>query len=250
MRIIDTHVHVFDGGWPPESPPGLSNREMLAIMDELGIEQAWISPASALIRDFQKYNEALFEFTRLAPSRLRRFYVVNPMWLEEAVAEVHRVAGTMQADGLKLHPWLQAFSTMYPCVDRVVEAAVEHKLPMLFHDGTPPYSDSLQVANLAERFPGARIILGHAGLYDGYRAAIAAAKRHQNIYLCVCGPAIADTRAMIAALGPERILYGSDGGTRISKDTFIQRMRLIQEAAQDEKVARQILEENPRALVG
>jgi uncharacterized protein len=249
VRIIDTHVHLYDGGWPPESPPGLTNREMLALMDELGIEQVWLSPVSGLIRDFQKYNNDLFQFTRLAPSRLRRFYVVNPVWLEAAVEEIHRVAKTMEADGLKLHPWLQAFSAMYPCVDRVVEACVEHGLPMLFHDGTPPYSDSLQVANLAERFPAAKIILGHAGLYDGYRAAITAAKRHKNIYLCVCGPAISDTRAMIAALGPERILYGSDGGTRISRSTFIQRVKLIQEAAQDEKIARQILEENPRALL-
>lgn len=249
MRIIDTHVHLYDGDWPPETPTGLTNRQMLDLMDELGIEQVWISPVSGLIRDFQEFNDDLFEFTKIAPARLRRFYVVNPVHLEEAVKELHRVADTMNADGLKLHPWLQAFSAMYPCVDRVVAACVERHLPILFHDGTPPYSDSLQIANLAERFPQAKIILGHAGLYDGYRAAIAAAKRHKNIYLCVCGPAIADTRAMMAALGPERILYGSDGGKLVSKDTFIQRIKLIQEAAEDEKVARQILEQNPRALV-
>ena len=249
MRIIDTHVHLYDGGWPSGSADGLSNRQMLDLMDELGIEQVWISPVSGLIRDFQKFNDDLFEFTKIAPARLRRFYIVNPVFLDQAVAELHRVARTMNADGLKLHPWLQAFSVMYPCVDRVIEACVEHNLPILFHDGTPPYSDSLQIANLAERFPQAKIILGHAGLYDGYRSAIAAAKRHKNIYLCVCGPAIADTRAMIAALGPERIMYGSDGGKLASKPTFIQRIKLIEEAAQDKNIARQILEENPRVLL-
>ncbi len=249
MRIIDTHVHLYDGGWPPESPVGLSNRQMLDLMDELGIEQVWLSPISGAIRDFQKFNDDLFQFTSAAPSGLRRFYIVNPIWLDTAVEEVHRVANTMRADGIKLHPWLQAFSAMYPCVDRVIAACVEHDLPVLFHDGTPPYSDSLQIASLAERFPKAKIILGHAGLYDGYRAAIAAAKRHRNIYLCVCGPAIGDTRAMITALGPERILYGSDGGKLMSKDTFIQRIKLIHEAAQDEKIARRILEQNPRALL-
>lgn len=249
MRIIDTHVHLYDGGWPPESPVGLSNRQMLDVMDELGIEQAWLSPVSGLIRDFQKSNDNLFEFAKIAPARLRRFYVVNPVHLDQAVEELHRVADTMNADGLKLHPWLQAFSVMYPCVDRVIAACVEHDLPILFHDGTPPYSDSMQIASLAERFPVAKIILGHAGLYDGYRTAIAAASRHKNIYLCVCGPGIGDMRAMITALGPERILYGSDGGTRISRDTFIQRIKLIQEAAQVEAIARQILEENPRRLL-
>ncbi len=249
MRIIDTHVHLYDGGWPPETPTGLTNRQMLALMDELGVEQVWLSPVSGLIRDFQKFNDNLFEFTKIAPARLRRFYVVNPVHLKEAVQELHRVAGTMNADGLKLHPWLQSFSVMYPCVDRVMAAAVEHELPVLFHDGTPPYSDSLQIASLAERFPKAKIILGHAGLYDGYRSAIAAAKRHKNVYLCVCGPAIGDTRAMITALGPERILYGSDGGKLVSKDTFIQRIKLIHEAAQVENIARQILEENPGALL-
>jgi predicted TIM-barrel fold metal-dependent hydrolase len=249
VRIIDTHVHLYDGGWPPETATGLTNRQMLDLMDGLGVEQVWVSPVSGLIRDFQEFNNDLFEFTRIAPGRLRPFYVVNPVYLDEAIAELDRVAGAMGADGLKLHPWLQAFSVTYPCVDRVVEACVRHELPILFHDGTPPYSDSLQVASLAERFPEAKIILGHAGLYDGYRSAIAAAKRHKNIYLCVCGPAIADTRAMIATLGPERILYGSDGGKLVSKTTFVQRIKLIREAAQDEKIARQILEENPRALV-
>jgi uncharacterized protein len=249
MRRIDTHVHLYDGGWPPESPGGLSNRQMLDLMDELEIEQVWISPVSGLIRDFQAFNDKLFEFTRIAPTRLRRFYVVNPVYLDQAVDELHRVANTMDADGLKLHPWLQAFSVTYPCLDRVVAVCVEHNLPILFHDGTPPYSDSLQIAGVAERFPKAKVILGHAGLYDGYRSAIAAARRHKNIYLCVCGPAVGDTRAMISALGPDRILFGSDGGKLVSKDTFIQRIKLIQEAAQNQKVARQILEENPRALL-
>jgi predicted TIM-barrel fold metal-dependent hydrolase len=249
MRIIDTHVHLYDGAWPPGSASGLTNRQMLDLMDELGIEQVWVSPVSALIRDFQQFNDHLFEFTKIAPSRLKRFYVVNPNHQEAAVEELHRVANTMDADGLKLHPWLQAFSVTFPCVDRVIAACVEHDLPILFHDGTPPYSDSLQIASVAEHFPNAKVILGHAGLYDGYRAAIASARRHPNIYLCVCGPAIADTRAMINALGPDRILYGSDGGKLVSKATFIQRIKLIQEAAQDAEIARQILEDNPRRLI-
>ena len=55
----------------------------------------------------------------------------------------------------------------------------------MFHEGTPPYADTLQVANLAELYPEAKIILGHAGLYDSYRNAVSAAKRLPNIFLCL-----------------------------------------------------------------
>ena len=31
--IIDTHVHFYDGGWPPQSKAGLLPGQMLDVMD-------------------------------------------------------------------------------------------------------------------------------------------------------------------------------------------------------------------------
>lgn len=248
MGMIDTHVHLYDGGWPPNSPMGLSNQKMLAVMDEMGIEEVWISPVSALIGNWQKYNEDVYEFTKIAPRRMRNFYVVNPNDGEVAVQEIHRLAKEKQACGIKLHPWLQAFSVSYDCTYRVIQACAEENLPILFHDGTPPYSDSLQIAVLAEKFPKAKIILGHAGLLDGVSSAIHAAQRYKNIYLCLCGPTIGDVRKIVAKVDADRILYGSDGGTGISRDSFYQRIQIIKQAVNAE-TAKQILEENPRKLI-
>ncbi|MDD5679517.1 MAG: hypothetical protein PHW60_16230 [Kiritimatiellae bacterium] len=64
------------------------------------------------------------------------------------------------------HPWLQAFSMTYPNVVPVLSKAGELGMPVLFHDGTPPYSAPLQIAYAAEQGPQTTIILGHSGLDD------------------------------------------------------------------------------------
>ena len=38
--------------------------------------------------------------------------------------------------------------------------------PVLFHDGKPPFTSSLQIGSLAERYPGCAMILGHGNLED------------------------------------------------------------------------------------
>lgn len=219
--IVDTHVHMYDGGWPPQSPGGLSTAEMLDVMDRYGISRVWISPVTGLVKDFREGNDSLYRFTRPCPERFGMFCTVNPNYGDEAVAEIKRCKETLGCKGIKLHPWLQAFSTSYPIALKVIEECAKLDLPVLFHDGTPPYCDSLQVAWLAEACPDARVILGHAGLMDFYRNAISAAKRLPNIYLCLCGPSIGDVRQILREVDNDRLLFGSDFGgksTRILDD--------------------------------
>ena len=55
--------------------------------------------------------------------------------------------------GVKLHPWLQGFSAHEPGLDPLCEVAAAAGVPILFHDGTPPFSTPLQLASLARRHP-------------------------------------------------------------------------------------------------
>lgn len=86
---------------------------------------------------------------------------------------------------------------------RIVELAVEYDVPVLYHDGTPPWSETLQVAAMADYYPEAKIIIGHSGLFDAYRSAIRACNTHDNIWLQICGPCVGDAPPR-SSVRPER----------------------------------------------
>jgi uncharacterized protein len=100
----------------------------------------------------------------------------------------------------------------HPGVDLIMSAAAAMNVPVLFHDGTPPYSTSRQIAYLAAKHPATQVILGHSGLADLWRDAADAGRTLPNVWLQpTCAPPVA-VRAALAAVGPERLLFGTDGG--------------------------------------
>jgi uncharacterized protein len=114
--------------------------------------------------------------------------------------------------GVKLHPWLQAFSMTHPGMAGIMETAGSLGVPVLLHDGTPPYSSPLQIAWLAERHPKTIVILGHSGLADLWRDAAIAARQHANIWLQPTAAPPQTIRTALESAGPDRLLFGSDGG--------------------------------------
>lgn len=83
-------------------------------------------------------------------------------------------------------------------------------LPILFHDGTPPYCDPLQIASLGELHPELKIILGHAGICDMHYDAIRAAERNRNIYLCFCCTPVGDIEDIVSRIDSDRLFFGTD----------------------------------------
>ena len=83
---------------------------------------------------------------------------------------------------------------------------------LLFHDGTPPYSTTFQIAACARWVPEATVVLGHSGLADYTVAAAQLARDIPNLYACVCGPRTADVRHIVQTAGAEKVLFGSDFG--------------------------------------
>lgn len=247
--IIDTHVHMYDGAWPPGAPVGLSSEQMVEQMNKYGVDIAWVSPASAFVGDFTVYNEKLYHFISYDSKRFKSFHIVNPIFTQKSLDEIKRCVEKYGCNGIKLHPWLQSFSISLACVRRVTEECIKYNLPILFHDGTPPYSDSLQIADLARLYPEARIILGHAGLLDTYRSAMVAAKKYKNIYLCLCGPMIEDIRQIVNDADAGRIIFGSDFGMKDSGFTLENTLKRVDYAIEDIELKKKIFYDNAIALI-
>ena len=89
--------------------------------------------------------------------------------LDQSPIDEARRCLALGARGIKLHPRAQRFTVDDDRLDPVFALAEEHRLPVLIHAGRgmPPIGEHL--AKVAERHPGAILILAHAAIVDQER---------------------------------------------------------------------------------
>ena len=176
------------------------------------------------------------------------FCYVNPRHTDAALAELDRcVAGEGMA-GVKL--WIALRAS-----DERVAAVVRHAaglgVPVLQHtwykrvDGYDSESTPADVAALAGRVPEATIIMGH--LFGGGQRGVADIAPHANIIGDCCGgePEVGRMEEAVAALGPERIVFGSDASGR----SFATQLAKVVGARISDEAKRLILSDNARRIL-
>jgi uncharacterized protein len=113
------------------------------------------------------------------------------------------------ARGFKLHPRSDDFGLPHPVVEEVVALAHERRAPVLFHAGRGIPHLGEAVIDLARRYPGARLILAHAGISDlGWIAEYAT--ELDNLFFDTAWWNVADQLQLYATVPPGHILYASD----------------------------------------
>jgi uncharacterized protein len=204
--VIDFHVHQPSGD-------AYSSSAYVDVMDDLGIQMSVVFTYDGLLHPSPAANDSLARFVEPFPDRLIAFATVNPRD-PSAADEIERCVQDHGMRGVKLHPWLQGFSAHIAGLNDVCTAVAEFGIPLLFHDGTPPFTTPLQFASLAMRHPDATIVLGHGGLHDMWREAIAAVSLSPNIYLCMCATPPYAMKAIVEECRLDRLLFGTDAGLR------------------------------------
>jgi predicted TIM-barrel fold metal-dependent hydrolase len=206
---VDFHVHqpgrLGDGTYPYKAA------DYVAFMDKQGIDISVMLTIDGFWQDPVACNDYLAEWCAPFPERLVSFCTVDPR-RPRAAAEVERCVTQLGMRGVKFHNWLQGFSPLEGFMEPVCRVAAELGIPLFFHDGTPPYSSSLQIAQLAKRHPDLKVVLGHAGLHDLWQEAITAGQRHRNVYLCMCATPPFAMEQIVAEVPLEQIVFGTDGG--------------------------------------
>lgn len=209
--IIDCHTHTAGGR--AFSLSQASGTDFITAMDRCGIDKSIVFTTDGFFFDTATCNNELYAFVQKYPDRLVAGPTINPRYGEAAQSEIRRCRLELGMKGpLKLHPWLQGFSPIESYMEPIVQTAIELQMPILFHDGTPPYCTPLQVATLAARFPELTVILGHSGIKDLWQEALMAAKRYPNIMLCLCGTAAYGIDQIISEIAPQRLQFGTDAG--------------------------------------
>lgn len=216
-KIIDCHAHLAFRNKPGELP---SDRQLIEAADKLGIDQlccSILSKRPSTVEGFRQSNAALREaVARLAP-RVLGYCYVNPGHQREALDEIRRYVRDEGFIGVKLYnEYVCTEPVLYP----IVELAIELGVPILQHAGhihyfmpeQPRISDGGHLAELARRYPEARLICAHVGGGGDWEWTIKALRHAPNVYLDTSGSVIDEGIIEMAArvLGVDRLLFGCD----------------------------------------
>jgi uncharacterized protein len=200
---FDAHTHI--GSNDPDGRTATAE-EIIGGLDQAGHQRALVFPMHEP-DGYAPANDRVLRDAAASGGRLLALARVSPHH-EDALAEARRCLDA-GARGFKLHPRSDAFGLPHPAVEEVVALAHERRMPVLFHAGRgiPHLGES--VVDLARRYPGARLILAHAGISDlSWIAAEAAAL--PNLFFDTAWWLVSDHLQLYASVPPGRILYASD----------------------------------------
>jgi uncharacterized protein len=244
MSIFDAHTH-WNASWnaDPHDPA-----EWLSVWDRHGIARGAVCPLAGLLSDdrLSDDNRDLAAACARSGGRMFPLASVNPS-SAGAVDELRRLIHSLPLAGVKLHPWLQGASLTSAPMDEIVELAGEHRLPVLVHDGTPPFSLPSQVALLARRHPRTTFVLGHCGIFEHWREAIASLRATENLWGCVCSPYPAAVREILSRADVARLVWGSDHGFG-PRDRIGYHLAVLDQAKLTDAQRTAILWDNPGRL--
>ena len=220
--IIDAHSHLrvpiagFEG--TSHSSYGMQTDDVgkfLADYEGLGVDACFVFMDEGLRLEsiMAANNDALARARDRHPDRLYPWGTVCPAWGERKIrAEVRRVLRDLGMQGLKFVPIVQGFPISTRGMDIVAEECIDLKASVVFHDGSPEYCSALQVAYYARKYPDLPVMSGHGGLREQWRDLIGPMRELPNLWLCLSGPTQLGIQTLYDELGPDRLLFGSDGG--------------------------------------
>ena len=205
MRIWDLHCHLT--GLPGLTPEERATH-LIRYADRMGIERLCVYMGLRFLQNptaeqlVQQNNEVL-RARAAFPDRLFGFVYLSGEHLETSRAELERCVANGPMVGVKL--WV-ASRCNDPSLHPLIARAAELKAVIFQHTwiktggNYPGESTPDDLVALAQHFPEVPLICGH----------------QPNPYADLAGsdPTAGFTEAAVAALGPDRVLYGSDAPGR------------------------------------
>ena len=244
--IVDAHVHVYapevaaapaewglahgEPAWTrcvaPEGRRAIQGwadpDTLVADMDQAGVEacvmQGWYWERQETC-DLQ--NGWYLEWTRRHPKRLSGFAGVQPAGGRRSLEALERALDAGLRGIGELLPQAQGFGLDDPSFRRVIEMAVERRIPITLHATDPaagpaagPRTPLDAYVRLAREHPEATLILAHWGGGMAFNGAPGGEALPPNLYFdTAASPLLYDCgvfRRAVGLVGTGRILYGSD----------------------------------------
>ena len=219
LEPFDVHTHIGDN-----DPDGFScTPERLIGALELAGARGVVFPMHEL-DGYPPANDRVIAEAKESGGRLVAFARLDPS--ADPVNEAERCLD-QGAAGLKLHPRAENFTLDHPALVDVFALADERRVPIICHAGRGIPALGQHAVELCGRFPGARLILAHAGICD-LAWIWRAAPEHPNLFFDTAWWSPADLLALFSLVPPGQILFGSDApyGTPVLSLTMTMRYAL------------------------
>ena len=213
--IIDAHVHLYPSKRIKDNEELIRQAELSGIDVICVSSLGWRWKYTPTMEECRWANKSVLRFMGMHPDRVLGWCYVNPRE-EGAVEEVEqRIREGMI--GVKL--WV-ACKANKPPVFKVVEKAIELDVPILQHSwlkatgNLPNESTPYDVAELARRYPDAKILMAHLG--GDWEIGIKAVRPYENVLVDTSGnyPEMGMIEMAVKELGAERVVFGSDAPGR------------------------------------
>lgn len=211
--IIDMHGHIFYSNLENDK------REVLETIERYHIHCVYLSAIELNNQvpnesEIDEWNSAQYQFEKEHPDCIRSYCRVNFL-NKNAVDVAKRGIYDHNVVGLKL---LCEAPMDDRRIDPIVEQAILANVPVLIHashkaPGSPMYpqeSNSIHIANLAARYPEAKIIMAHTG--GNAYLAVKRVKPYPNVAIDISGSLLRSgtLEYTVKHLGPDRVVFGSD----------------------------------------
>lgn len=184
-------------------------------MDKLGIERSVIYSLEPLTK-----TQEILEQVRPFADRFSVFASVHAQEADK-VGYLKPLLEDGKASGLKIHPMIGGYnaSNLYEKAADIFSLAQDYDVPLAMHTGDIPIQriTTSQVSccgipaieALVRDFPKCKLVLNHLG-WESWRAVIKLAEEHPNVYVETSWQHAGIMRRAVKALGPERVIFGSD----------------------------------------
>lgn len=184
-------------------------------MDKLGIERSVIysleplTSTQEILDQIKPYGERFSVFASVHAAETDKVGYLKP-FLESGAAS-----------GLKIHPMVGGYNAknLYEKASDIFALAEAYDVPLAMHTGDIPIQriTTSQVSccgipaieALVRDFPKTKLVLNHLG-WESWRAVIKLAEEHPNVFVETSWQHAAIMKRAVKALGPERVIFGSD----------------------------------------
>ncbi len=207
--LIDIHAHIW-GGTIEEN-----KSEIIKACELYNISKVYISGIRSHYPDKDEIdylNYEVYKFIKEQPERIGGFCYVNPVH-DNCMDVLRKGIEDYHMEGMKL--WVATFCND-PRVFPLVEKCIDYNIPVLVHAfkktvGQLEYETvGTHVADLASRYPEARLIMAHLGgnAYHGVKCI----KKYKNVWVDFSGSIFRrdDLDYTVEQIGVERIVFGTD----------------------------------------
>jgi predicted TIM-barrel fold metal-dependent hydrolase len=224
--LIDVHAHFYseEGGIPDAAERNKNrllysgkygiNKVCASVLGSHGVKSPMYLPS---LEDMISGNRKMAEFSHAYPGTIYAYCYINPNFGQKALDELVCCIEELGMVGLKLGASTKCTSPiMYP----LIEKCIGYDIPILQHiyqrkPGPTPNqnaSDALELAEMANRFPKAKIIHAHIGGGGDWEFGLKAAALAKNIWVDISGSGVDSGMLEMAIdmLGPKRILFATD----------------------------------------